>query len=206
MQGLDQFVPTSDKIAYINGLLKVGFDTIDFGSFVSPSAIPQMKDTAEVLAGLDLSGSSSALLAIVANLRGATDALAYERIDYLGYPFSISETFQQRNTNRSINEAVENLAEINKLVASHKKALVAYLSMGFGNPYGDPYSLDIVKHFTNTLASMGIKIISLSDTVGNASAEEVGELFHKVTSHFPEIEFGVHFSVVGRQRICKMPA
>jgi hydroxymethylglutaryl-CoA lyase len=206
MQGLEQFVPTSAKISYLNSLLKVGFDTIDFGSFVSPKAIPQMRDTAEVLAGLNLTSSSSSLLAIVANQRGATDALKHDQIDYLGYPFSISETFQQRNTNRGINEAIDNLTAINQEVIDHGKTLVAYLSMGFGNPYGDPYSLDIVKRYTETLIELNIGIISLSDTVGNAHADEVGELFEYVTKNFSGVEFGVHLHATAGTARAKVEA
>ena len=206
MQGLSQFVPTSDKISYLNTLLQVGFDTLDFGSFVSPKAIPQMKDTAEVLAGLDLSSTRSSLLAIVANVRGAADALRHPQIDYLGYPFSISETFQHRNTNRGIEEAMVNLNDINNDVQAHGKSMVAYLSMGFGNPYGDPYSHDIVKQYTETLITMGIRIISLSDTVGNASAEEIGHLFLEITSTFPGIEFGVHLHATPQSAIAKVEA
>src|SRR5260221_4691713 len=157
MQGLDEFIPTERKAAYINQLLKVGFDTIDFGSFVSPKAIPQLRDTVDVLKKLDLSSTKSKLLAIVANTRGAQDAVAFEEIAYLGFPLSISETFQQRNTNKSITQAMITVAEIQNLCVKHKKTLVTYISMGFGNPYKDPYDTGIVEKFSADLISMGIE-------------------------------------------------
>jgi len=192
MQGLSAFIPTDTKIAYINQLLKVGFDTIDFGSFVSPKAIPQLKDTAEVLAGLDLSNTTSKLLAIVANVRGAEEAVKYEEIAYLGFPFSISETFQQRNTNKSITEALNTLNEIQELCVKHNKQLVAYISMGFGNPYLDAYDPQIVAQFTDILASLGIKIISLADTIGVSNPDSIKPLFTTLKSAHPSIEFGAH--------------
>ena len=192
MQGLHDFVPTETKIAYINQLLKVGFDTIDFGSFVSPKAIPQMRDTAEVLNGLDLSATRSKLLAIIANIRGATDACQFDEIQYLGYPLSLSETFQQRNTNRSINDAFNDLAEMQELADDHEKILVVYLSMGFGNPYGDPYELDYVGEFVDRLDSMEVQIISLSDTIGVSNPRNITSLFETLIPKFPHIEFGSH--------------
>lgn len=192
MQGLSEFIPTQNKITYINQLLKVGFDTIDFGSFVSPKAIPQLKDTTEVLQGLDLSDSSSKLLAIVANLRGAKEAVTHPEITYLGFPFSISETFQQRNTNKSITEALNTLNEIQELCVKHTKELVAYISMGFGNPYGDTYDPGIVAQFTDILASLGVKIISLSDTIGVSNPTTIHSLFTTLKTSHSTIEFGAH--------------
>lgn len=192
LQGLEEFVPTNAKIAYINQLLKVGFDTIDFGSFVSPKAIPQLKDTAEVLQGLDLDNTTSKLLAIVANVRGAEQAVVHEEINYLGFPFSISETFQQRNTNKSIMEALNVLNEIQELCVKHNKELVTYISMGFGNPYGDAYAPEIVVQFTDVLASIGIKTISLSDTIGVSNPVNIQSIFTTLTKSHPSIEFGAH--------------
>jgi len=192
MQGLKTFIKTEDKVRYINQLLKVGFHTIDFGSFVSPKAIPQMRDTAQVLEGLDLSGSVSKLLAIVANARGARDACQYDQIDYLGYPFSISETFQLRNTNASIADSVERLSEICSIAAGHNKRMVVYISMGFGNPYGDEWNADIVKIWTNRLIDMGVEIISLSDTIGVANPESIRYIFSELIPTYPNITFGAH--------------
>lgn len=192
MQGIEEFIPTKAKTDYINELLKIGFNTIDFGSFVSPKAIPQMKDTGEVLSGLELSTTSSKLLAIVANVRGASDACLFDEISYLGYPLSLSETFQQRNTNRSIENAFEDLIDIQNLCVIHNKTLVVYLSMGFGNPYGDPYEMDYVEEFVTRLDSLGVKIISLSDTIGVADVEKITTLFHATIPKFRHIEFGAH--------------
>lgn len=192
MQGLPQFIDTAIKAAYINQLLQVGFDTIDFGSFVSPKAIPQMRDTAEVLELLDLFESKSKLLAIVANTRGAEDALQFQEIDYLGFPLSVSETFQQRNTNKSIQEALQSVEEIQNLAEVKGKTLVTYLSMGFGNPYGDPFSPELIAGFVKQLDELGIKIISFADTVGTASPELIKELFEVNIQAYPNIEFGAH--------------
>ncbi len=192
MQGLKEFIPTPKKIAYLNQLLKVGFDTIDFGSFVSPKAIPQMRDTAEVLEKLDLSNTSSNLLAIVANVRGAEDACRYSRIQYLGFPLSISETFQQRNTNKSISEALNTVSEIQELCTKHGKQQVVYISMGFGNPYGDPYDTGIVEQFTDILATLNVPIVSLADTIGVAEPIQIEHLFKSLIKKFPAIEFGAH--------------
>ena len=192
MQGLHDFIPTNTKIDYINLLLSVGFDTIDFGSFVSPKAIPQMRDTAEVLAGLNLSNTSSKLLAIVANVRGAKDACQFDEIQYLGYPLSLSETFQQRNTNRSINDAFDDLAEMQELSEDHEKTLVVYLSMGFGNPYGDPYEMDYVGEFVDRLDKMEVQVISLADTIGVSNPDNIQTLFEALIPKFPHIEFGAH--------------
>lgn len=193
MQGLHSFIPTDFKIRYINELLKVGFDTIDFGSFVSEKAIPQMRDTREVLAGLDLSSTHSKLLAIVANVRGAEDACSYDEIRYIGYPFSISETFQQRNTNSTIAESLGRVSEIQELCTRNHKELVIYISMGFGNPYGDPYSPEIAKEWSHRLhRDLGVKIIALSDTIGAAMPETITELFSELIPALPEVEFGAH--------------
>lgn len=192
MQGIPEFIDTAIKAAYINQLLEVGFDTVDFGSFVSPKAIPQMRDTDEVLDLLDLHHSKSKLLAIVANVRGATDALQFQQIDYLGFPLSVSETFQQRNTNASISKALEMVEEIQNLCEIKGKTLVTYLSMGFGNPYGDPYSPEIVAIFVEKLNQLGIKIISLSDTIGVATSKEIIPLLSTQINSFPDIEFGAH--------------
>lgn len=192
MQGIKAFIPTERKVQYIQSLLRVGFDTIDFGSFVSPKAIPQMVDTAEVLARLDLSKTSSKLLAIIANVRGAEDACQHQAIDYLGYPFSISENFQMRNTHKTIAQSVETLQHILNLADAHNKEVVVYISMGFGNPYGDPWDVDIVAHWTEQLSSMGVRILSLSDTVGTSNPENISYLFSNLIPQYPQIEFGAH--------------
>jgi hydroxymethylglutaryl-CoA lyase len=192
MQGMPGFIDTAIKAAYINQLLEVGFDTIDFGSFVSPKAIPQMRDTAEVLELLDLHGAKSNLLAIVANVRGAEDALQFPEIDYLGFPLSVSETFQHRNTNASIQEALKMVESIQNLCQAKGKKQVVYLSMGFGNPYGDPYSPELVVEFVEKLAQLQVETISLSDTIGVATPELITELFEAQIQAFPQIEFGAH--------------
>lgn len=193
MQGIkSHFIPTKTKADYINTLLRVGFDTIDFGSFVSPKAIPQMRDTADVLNQLDLSATQSKLLAIIANIRGANDAAQFEEIDYLGYPFSISENFQMRNTHKTISESIDALQEILSIANRANKEVVAYLSMGFGNPYGDPWNVDIVAKWTEKLSNMGVKILSLSDTVGSSTPEVIDYLFSNLIPKYPEIEFGAH--------------
>lgn len=192
MQGLHKFIPTDVKISYINQLLQVGFDTIDFGSFVSPKAIPQLSDTAEVLANLDLDSTTSKLLAIIANVRGAEDAAQHKQIDYLGFPLSVSETFQQRNTNKSIAEAMEQLAHIQDICHKHDKTLVTYISMGFGNPYNDPWDTETVLHFVSELDKLQVKIISLSDTIGVSNPENIDYLFSSLIPEFEHIEFGAH--------------
>ncbi|MFM8741553.1 MAG: hydroxymethylglutaryl-CoA lyase [Cytophagales bacterium] len=190
MQGIQTFIPTEKKVHYINRLLEVGFDTIDFGSFVSPKAIPQLRDTSEVLSNLKLTGSK--LLAIVANTRGAEQACEYAAIAYLGFPLSISETFQQRNTNKSIAEALSSLDEIQQICVATNKKLVAYISMGFGNPYGDPYSVDQVLKMTDVMATLGVTIVSLADTIGVSQPDQIKHLYASVVSQFPTIEFGAH--------------
>ena len=192
MQGIKQLIPTELKAKYINTLLKVGFDTIDFGSFVSPKAIPQLVDTAEVLKQLDLSNTKSKLLAIVANQRGAQDACNFEEINYLGFPFSISETFQQRNANSSIAESLIRVEEIQTLCLKHKKELVVYISMAFGNPYGDLWNSDIVMNWTKKLSDLGIKIIALSDTIGVSNPENINYLFSNIIPEFKNVEIGAH--------------
>ncbi|MEN8816652.1 MAG: hydroxymethylglutaryl-CoA lyase [Nonlabens sp.] len=192
MQGIKEFIPTDLKVQYIQSLLRCGFDTIDFGSFVSPKAIPQMVDTAEVLSKLDLSKTDSKLLAIIANLRGAQAACQHPEIQYLGYPFSISENFQMRNTHKTIAQSVELLQEVIDLAQKHDKELVVYISMGFGNPYGDPWNVEIVGEWTEKLSNMGVKILSLSDTVGTSDPETIEYLFSNLIPKYPEIEFGAH--------------
>ena len=192
MQGIKDFIPTEKKVQYIQSLLRVGFDTIDFGSFVSPKAIPQMVDTAEVLAQLDLSQTQSKLLAIIANTRGAELASVHKEIQYLGFPFSISENFQMRNTHKTIAESFVTLQEILEIANKTNKEVVAYLSMGFGNPYGDPWNVEIVGEWTEKLANMGVKILSLSDTIGSSTPEVIDYLFSNLISKYPEIEFGAH--------------
>ncbi|MES2518315.1 MAG: hydroxymethylglutaryl-CoA lyase [Bacteroidota bacterium] len=193
MQGWANWIPTDRKIAYLNQLLKVGFDTLDFGSFVSPKAIPQMADTIAVYDGLDLDNTYTKLLAIVANLRGAETAVDFEKIQYLGFPFSISETFQLRNTNISISEAFKTVESIQNLCLKTKKELVVYFSMGFGNPYGDPYNIDVVSEWAEKMSNLGIKIISLSDTVGLAENSTISTLFEHLICAYSNIEFGGHF-------------
>lgn len=192
MQGIQKFIPTELKIAYINLLLQVGFDTIDFGSFVSAKAIPQMQDTAEVLQKLDLSNTKSKLLAIVANYRGAEEAAWHPEIIYLGFPFSISETFQRRNANSGINEAFDTVKRIKELCDANNKKLLVYLSMGFGNPYGDEWNTGIVQQWTEKLVNENIKNIALADTIGIATADQIKEIYPALCTQFPEIEFGVH--------------
>lgn len=193
MQGFKNFIPTKKKIDYIQSLLNVGFNTIDFGSFVSPKAIPQMADTSQVLEKLDLSKTKSKLLAIIANERGADEALSFQQIDYLGYPFSISENFQMRNTHKTIAESLITLDYIKNQTEKHGKELVVYLSMGFGNPYGDPWNEEIVEKWVEKLIQKDIKIISLSDTVGNATGKVIANLFSYLIPKYPDVEFGAHF-------------
>lgn len=192
MQGIKPFIPTKLKITYIQSLLRVGFDTIDFGSFVSPKAIPQMQDTAEVLSGLDLSATKSKLLAIIANTQGAEAAAQHKEIRYLGFPFSISENFQMRNTHKTIAQSIVTLQEILDIAHKADKEVVAYLSMGFGNPYGDPWNVEIVGEWTQKLANMGVTILSLSDTVGSSTPDVIDYLFRNLIPAFPNIEFGAH--------------
>ena len=192
MQGLPNFVPTDVKINYLNSLLQVGFDTLDFGSFVSPKAIPQMRDTAEVVSQLDMSTTKTKLLAIIANLRGAEEAAHFDEISYLGFPLSVSETFQLKNTNKTIEAAFGEVGEIQNVCVKSKKQLVVYLSMGFGNPYGEAYSPELVEQFAERLVGMGIHIIAPSDTIGSSTTDAIKTLFGHLIKRFPEVEFGAH--------------
>lgn len=193
MQGLKPFIPTEQKARYLNQLLKVGFDVLDFGSFVSPKAIPQLRDTAEVLNKLELSSTQTELLAIIANKRGAEDAVSFDQIQYLGYPFSISETFQQRNTKATIEESLTRVEEIQNLCVKKGKKMVVYISMGFGNPYGDPYSPEIAIQWSEKLATqLGIEIISLADTIGVSNPENIKGLFSALIPALPKVTFGAH--------------
>lgn len=204
LQGWKTWVPTHHKIEYMQALLEVGFDTLDCGSFVSAKAIPQMADTREVLKAL--SPSATKLLVIVANLRGAEEAMAFEQVNYLGFPFSVSETFQQRNANSSIAASLERVAAIQQLCVEHSKKLVVYLSMGFGNPYGDPYSEDIVFEWANKLAALGVKTLSLADTVGIAQPDQVQRMTAKLVQSLPQVEIGVHLHSTSTNRIPKLSA
>jgi hydroxymethylglutaryl-CoA lyase len=206
MQGIDEFIPTSSKVRYINQLLKVGFDTIDFGSFVSPKAIPQMRDTAEVLEQLSYRESKSKLLVIIANTRGAEDASRFEAITYLGFPLSISEAFQQRNTNKSIAEALNTLSEIQNICVKSNKKLVTYISMGFGNPYGDPYSVDLVGKFVDILVTLGSSVISLADTIGVSQPEDISFLFSSLSKQYPSVELGAHLHSTPASAVEKIEA
>ena len=193
MQGITNFIPTDEKVAYLNSLLQVGFDTIDIGSFVSPHAIPQMADTALVLSKLDLDNVKSKLLVIVANVRGAIGAGMFSEVTYMGFPFSISETFQKRNTNSSIEASLKSVEQMQSICLNNNKQLVVYISMGFGNPYGDVWNEEIVMKWCDKLSDMGVKIISLADTVGMAKPENISSLFKQLIPAFPSVEFGAHF-------------
>lgn len=206
MQGIHEFISTDLKVEYINSLLEVGFDTIDFGSFVSAKAIPQMRDTADVLKQLNLDNTSSKLLAIVANTRGAEDATQFDEIHYLGYPFSISETFQLRNTNSTIQESLVRVSEIQDLAIKTNKKLLVYISMGFGNPYGDEWSVEVVEKWTKKLYELGIRDIAFADTVGVSNAENINYLFSNIAPLFPEIIFSAHLHSTPEQRIEKINA
>jgi hydroxymethylglutaryl-CoA lyase len=206
MQGWPHIIPTKKKIAYLNALLKVGFDTLDFGSFVSPRAIPQMADTAEVLAGLDLGNSPTRLLAIVANFRGASAAASQDAIRYLGFPFSVSETFQLRNTNKTIEGSFATVEEIQELCVKMDKELVVYLSMGFGNPYGDLWSGELVFEWADALSRLGVRILSLADTVGLATPEQVYSLTDYLVRQLPGHSIGVHLHATHHNRKAKIDA
>ncbi|MBO9672351.1 MAG: hydroxymethylglutaryl-CoA lyase [Sphingobacteriaceae bacterium] len=206
MQGLHDFVPTTLKAEYLNLLLQVGFDTLDFGSFVSAKAIPQMADTAEVLAHLDLNNASTKLLAIVANLRGVEAAAQHQEIDYLGFPFSISETFQQRNTNSSIAQSLSTVEEMLSLCAKNNKEAVVYLSMGFGNPYGDEWNYEIVEQWADVLVGKGVRILSLADTVGISTPEKIENILPKLISRFSDTEIGIHLHSTPAERLEKIDA
>ncbi len=206
MQGLHDFVPTELKSEYLNLLLQVGFNTLDFGSFVSPKAIPQMADTAAVLANLDLSNTKTKLLAIVANLRGIEAAIKHKEINYLGFPFSISETFQQRNTNSSISQSLNTVEEMLSLCVKNNKEAVVYLSMGFGNPYGDEWNYEIVEQWADVLVSKGVGILSLADTVGVSTPEKIESILPKLISRFSGIEIGIHLHSTPAERFGKIAA
>lgn len=206
MQGIESFIETDKKVAYLNKLLSVGFDTLDFGSFVSPKAVPQMKDTTSIVPQLGIATSETKLLAIIANLRGAQEAVNFEKIHYLGYPMSISETFQYKNTNKSIVQSLEELLEISELCKQKNKELVVYISMGFGNPYGDPYSEEIVMQFAGILVSLEASVISLADTVGLATPDEISSLFNSVKSISKEVEWGVHLHAAPEDAKAKIEA
>ena len=206
MQGIKEMIPTDVKVKYINSLLNIGFDTIDVGSFVSPKAIPQMQDTAQVLKQLNLSQTNSKLLAIIANTRGAQDACTFDEIQYLGFPFSISETFQQRNANSSIAESLIRVEEIQNLCVQHKKELVVYISMAFGNPYGDLWNSDIVIDWTKKLSDLGVKIIALSDTIGVSNSENINYLFSNIIPEFKHVEIGAHLHSTKESALEKIDA
>ncbi|MFK8045441.1 MAG: hydroxymethylglutaryl-CoA lyase [Crocinitomicaceae bacterium] len=207
MQGIHEFIPTQTKADYINSLLQVGFDTIDFGSFVSPKAIPQLKDTAEVLSKLNLADTKSKLLAIVANERGAADAVNFEEIHYLGYPFSVSETFQKRNTNATIAESLKRVESMQNISVKHHKKMVVYLSMAFGNPYGDQWDVDEVAKWSETLYNeFDIDILALSDTIGVSTPENIDYLFSNLIKDIPKVEFGAHLHTTPETAVEKVEA
>lgn len=193
MQGIGSWIPTSLKTEYLNALLGVGFDILDFGSFVSPKAVPQLRDTSEVLLGLDMTNTNTKLLAIIANYRGAKEVVKHPEIHFLGYPLSVSETFQQKNTGKSTAESIELVTDIQQLAADHGKELLIYFSMGFGNPYGDPYSESLIKAFTDQVVSLGVRHIRLADTVGNASPGQIRAIMEPLIASFPDTEIGAHF-------------
>jgi len=193
MQGWAHFIPTANKVSYLNALLKVGFDVLDCGSFVSAKAIPQLADTKEVIPQLDLSGSKTKLLAIIANTKGAEDAVVYDEITYLGFPFSISETFQMRNTNKTIAQSLTQVEAIRQLCVAHKKELIIYISMGFGNPYGDPYNADVAINWVRQLSQLGIRTIAMADTVGVAKPDTISYIYKKLVPEFKDLNIGAHF-------------
>lgn len=192
MQGWKHFIPTKQKVEYINALLQVGFDTLDMGSFVSPKAIPQMADTADVIRSINMQDTATKLLVIIANVRGAEEACNFEAVTYLGFPFSVSETFQQRNTNSSIKASLNRLHEIQNICVTHNKQLVVYLSMGFGNPYGDAYSAEIVYEWAGKIADIGVKTISVADTIGIANPEQISNIISCLVKMLPDRQIGVH--------------
>lgn len=206
MQGIMEFIPTDLKIRYHNALLKCGFETLDFGSFVSPKAVPQLADTAEVVEALNLDETETKLLSIIANRRGAEDACKFEQITYLGYPFSISETFQMRNTRKSISESLDLVKEMVDLADLHGKELLIYISMGFGNPYGDPWSPEIAEEWVDKMAGLGIRHLAMADTVGSAEPESISSLFNALIPRFPEMKIGAHFHASPEMRIRKIQA
>jgi len=193
MQGIKQWIPSEIKLDYLQSVLSVGFDVVDFGSFVSKRAIPQMSDSAYIIDQLDLSNTTSKLLAIVANERGALDACSHSSLSFLGFPFSISEIFQMRNTNKSINESFEELKKIKTISEKYSKNLVVYLSMGFGNPYGEPWNYEIVEKWIDKLSDLKIQVISLSDTIGTAVPDDIFNIFSNIIPRYTQVEFGAHF-------------
>jgi hydroxymethylglutaryl-CoA lyase len=193
IQGISNFICTVEKVEYYQSLLKVGFDTLDCGSFVSPKVIPQMADTSKVISALDLSKTKTKLLTIIANERGALEAVKHDNISYLGYPFSVSENFQMRNTRKTISESIQLLKRICEIAKTHNKQVVVYLSMGFGNPYGDPWSTEIIENWTEQIIALGVNIISISDTVGTAQLDAISNLYSTLIPRYPHVEFGAHF-------------
>jgi len=193
IQGISNFICTEEKVEYYQSLLKVGFDTLDCGSFVSPKVIPQMADTSKVISALDLSKTKTKLLTIIANERGALEAVKHDNISYLGYPFSVSENFQMRNTRKTISESIQLLKRICEIAKTHNKQVVVYLSMGFGNPYGDPWSTEIIENWTEQIIALGVNIISISDTVGTAQLDAISNLYSTLIPRYPHVEFGAHF-------------
>ena len=206
MQGIKSFIPTPDKVRYIQSILEVGFDTVDFGSFVSPKAIPQMRDTAEVLSQLDLSESTSKLLAIVGNKRGAEDAVQHEAITYLGFPFSISPTFLQRNIHSTIEESFALVQELLTLCAQHDKQLTTYVSMAFGNPYSDPWSVETLLHWVDQLHHAGVRRIVLADTTGLGNPQTIGNALATVIPAYAEVKFGLHLHTTSQDWYEKVDA
>ena len=193
IQGISNFICTEEKVEYYQSLLKVGFDTLDCGSFVSPKVIPQMADTSKVISALDLSKTKTKLLTIIANERGALEAVKHDNISYLGYPFSVSENFQMRNTRKTISESIQLLKRICEIAKTHNRQVVVYLSMGFGNPYGDPWSSEIIENWTEQIIALGVNIISISDTVGTAQLDAISNLYSTLIPRYPYVEFGAHF-------------
>jgi hydroxymethylglutaryl-CoA lyase len=193
IQGISNFICKEEKVEYYQSLLKVGFDTLDCGSFVSPKVIPQMADTSKVISALDLSKTKTKLLTIIANERGALEAVKHDNISYLGYPFSVSENFQMRNTRKTISESIQLLKRICEIAKTHNKQVVVYLSMGFGNPYGDPWSTEIIENWTEQIIALGVNIISISDTVGTAQLDAISNLYSTLIPRYPHVEFGAHF-------------
>lgn len=206
MQGWKHFIPTADKISYLNALLKVGFDVLDFGSFVSAKAIPQLADTKDIIPHLDISDTKTKLLAIVANTRGAEEAVVFDEIAYLGFPFSISETFQLRNTNKTIAQSMVQVEEMQNLCIKNNKELVIYISMGFGNPYGDLYNADIAIDAVKKITDLGIRTVAMSDTVGLAQPENIEYLFRNLIPEFKDVSIGAHFHSTPEKRYEKIRA
>ena len=193
MQGIKRWIPSDEKLSYLQSILSVGFDVVDFGSFVSSRVIPQMRDTDYIIKNLDTTNTNSKLLAIVANYRGAVAACNYSTISYIGYPFSISEIFQMRNTNKTMAESFDDLKKIKSIIEAKNKKLVVYLSMGFGNPYGEPWNLEIIEKWIQSLNSIGVETISISDTIGTAKKSDINKIYSFLIPRYSKIEFGAHF-------------